>query len=152
KSILRFPLLVNKREDQPGKFRALAIEQTVGRKMQDAVLTQLPAHSQAAAGAEVSRFEPCSSRSQRNDALGFLARECEPCETGGGAEKIHSSDRPLHPRIPRISPRQGQHLSGGASFFSRRQTRVARLKDGVGQDGDRFGRPVSARRFTANNR
>src|SRR5262249_61176245 len=73
KSVLRFPLLVNKREDQPGKFRALAVEQTVGRKMQDPVLTQLSAQGQGAAGAEVSRFEPCPSRSQRNDALGFLA-------------------------------------------------------------------------------
>src|SRR5262249_10990062 len=95
KSVLWLSLPVKKREDQPGKFWPFAVEQTVGRKMHDAVLTQFPALCHVAAGVEVNRFEPCSSRSQRNDAVGFIAREGEPYETEAGVGKIHSPDRAL---------------------------------------------------------
>src|SRR5262245_58549101 len=118
----------------------LAIEETVGSEMDDAILAQLPTGAGSATGTKIQGFEPGVRRSDGQNSLGFVPGHEQAAELAA-----YIAERARQIKIGLIA---SHYLAIGGSVFN---AGIISAEDGVGKDGDCFWRGLTSSCFASQN-
>src|SRR5262249_52571676 len=111
-SVLLRPLLVEQRKDNAAQLRVFGIQQSVSGEVDIAILSQFIAGRGCLVGGEIQCDKPLIGGRERDDRLGFLARERQSGQSESFIAKVEGSRRPLQIAIERRIGGSGLRANG----------------------------------------